>query len=473
MPRVFGFCLVALVAAFVVIQPARAAGDLIDRFEPQALDDAERRLIQTALAAAGDFNGPLDGDWGPASQAALEAWTFRSFHADAGNLHAAALVLSFLDEVALDGWSFEALDGYGIALALPLGLLGPPEPEQGGLRRWSRHGSLTVLVNRFDADKARAWHAAARRADADPGPRRDAPDLLVTAGRLADGRGFHTRSDRTAEGWTTVYLASRADEAEAMGLVAASIRPGSPDRWELPPGGRLSRLIADAIAPEPGQDTALPPAPGAGAPVGAGAGSTGTGFYLGPRTLVTAAHVVEGCARVALADGGDLDLVASDAELDIAVLAAPSPAPRWLSLAPGRAARLGQRVHAVGFPYYAIAGTSLNLTSGNVSALAGVDDDPRFLSFSAPVQPGNSGGPLIDAHGAVVGLVVARLSEDFIIEATGTLPQNVNYALAEGELAGFLHDNGVAATPGGLGPFAVDDGAPEGIEAAIVPVICE
>ena len=91
-------------------------------------------------------------------------------------------------------------------------------------------------------------------------------------------------------------------------------------------------------------------------------------------------------------------------------------------------------MHAAGFPYYSIAGTSLNLTSGNVSALAGVDDDRRFFTFSAPVQPGNSGGPLIDSRGAVRGLVVARLSEDYIVEATGSLPQNVNYALGEAEL---------------------------------------
>ena len=117
-------------------------------------------------------------------------------------------------------------------------------------------------------------------------------------------------------------------------------------------------------------------------------------------------------------------------------------------------------MHAAGFPYYSIAGTSLNLTSGNVSALAGVDDDRRFFTFSAPVQPGNSGGPLIDARGAVRGLVVARLSEDYIVEATGSLPQNVNYALGEAELARFLRQHRVDPAPGGLGGYDMADGAP-------------
>ena len=122
-------------------------------------------------------------------------------------------------------------------------------------------------------------------------------------------------------------------------------------------------------------------------------------------------------------------------------------------------------MHAAGFPYYSIAGTSLNLTGGNVSALAGVDDDRRFFTFSAPVQPGNSGGPLIDARGAVRGLVVARLSEDYIVEATGSLPQNVNYALGEAELARFLRQHGVEPAPGGLGGYDMDDGAPAEFDA--------
>jgi S1-C subfamily serine protease len=205
-------------------------------------------------------------------------------------------------------------------------------------------------------------------------------------------------------------------------------------------------------------------------------GGTGTGFYLAPRLILTAAHVVAGCRQPALADGTPLERLAGDARLDVAVLRAPRPARRWLALAdPGL--RLGPRVHAAGFPYYSIAGTSLTLTGGNVSALAGIDDDRSFFSFTAPVQPGSSGGPLLDSRGRVLGIVVARLSEDYIVEATGSLPQNVNYALREAEVAGFLSDQGLAdqglaAAPDAIGRFDPDDGVPDGFDGAIVPVVC-
>ena len=111
--------------------------------------------------------------------------------------------------------------------------------------------------------------------------------------------------------------------------------------------------------------------------------STGTGFYVVARILVTAHHVVDGCPRVSLADGTELSLVASDPALDIAALMAPDRRAQ-LAVARRRRVRLGQRVHAAGFPYYSIAGTSLNLTSGNVSALAGVDDDRPLLQLLRP-----------------------------------------------------------------------------------------
>ena len=113
-----------------------------------------------------------------------------------------------------------------------------------------------------------------------------------------------------------------------------------------------------------------------------------------------------------------------------------------------------------------------------MSSLADVNDDRRFFSFSAPVQPGSSGGPLIDADGGVMGLVVSRLSERYIAEATGTIPQNINYGLDHAELVSFLERNAIVTgemelSPGGIGRFDMERGAPDALEGAVVPVFCD
>ncbi len=69
------------------------------------------------------------------------------------------------------------------------------------------------------------------------------------------------------------------------------------------------------------------------------------------------------------------------------------------------------------------------LTDGRINSLAGALDDPRHFQISVAVQPGNSGGPLVSSFGNVIGIVVARLSDSATLEATGALPQNVNYAI--------------------------------------------
>ena len=79
-----------------------------------------------------------------------------------------------------------------------------------------------------------------------------------------------------------------------------------------------------------------------------------------------------------------------------------------------------------------------NVVTGNVTALAGLGDDSRFLQISAPVQPGNSGGPLFDRHGNVVGVVVAKLNALKIASATGDIPQNVNFAIKASVAIAFL-----------------------------------
>lgn len=490
MPRVLVFCVLALIAT---IGPLAAAdpdeAPLFRPFDPGPLAPPEVRLLEAALAATGDYAGPLDGKWQASGRAALAAYAAREFGGPPLNAHVAAAVTGLVDAIGADGWRESALPGLGLALALPLDRLDAAEPEDGGERRWTTDGALTLLTHRFDDAEVDRWHAAAVAADADPAAlrREREADRRVTAGTLRDGRAFYTRSDRIGGAWSTVYLAADASALGALRLAAASLHPGAAEPWDLPEGGVLTRLLVATAALIGSEPTAAAPTASAtlasdyGAAIAAtpalaerddaAVASTGSGFYLGPRVVVTADHVVAGCASLSLADGTPVELVAADPALDVAALRTPRPARRWLSLADGTL-RLGQRVHAAGFPYYSIAGTSLNLTGGNVSALAGVDDDRRFFSFTAPVQPGNSGGPLIDARGAVLGLVVARLSEDYIVEATGSLPQNVNYALREAELARFLADAGLAAAAAGIPRFDLDEGVPAGFESAIVPIVC-
>jgi serine protease Do len=498
------FVLVILLSVTCALPRAGRADDLgvlHAAFTYTPLDRSERRLLQTALAALGDYRGTLDGIWGPESRGAMERYVRRMFDDEVRNLHAAALVLTLADEVERHRWEARDFADIGVSFALPLAELMRPELEGDGLRWWSGKGALSVLALPHTADDVRMWHEVGLDRNARPDAlhtiRR--PELLVTSGVLDDGRLFHSRSYLTGDGWATVYVVAGPDQARHLNLIAASIRPGPPEVWDLPRGGRLARLtdltlqlieeswippepvpaplpenvarapvaaappVTPSVTPHDTQTVAPPAAPMA----------SGTGFYLGARTIVTAEHVIAGCARLSLPDGSALAVAAADRALDVAVLTAPRPSPVWLTLAPPQGLRLGQRIHALGYPYYSIAGTALHLTSGNVSALAGIGDDTRFFSFSAPVQPGNSGGPLMDQSGRVLGVVVARLSEEFIAETTGTLPQNVNYAISNLELFAFLRRSGIRAQPKGIGDFDMDGGAPEAISAAIVPILCD
>ena len=146
----------------------------------------------------------------------------------------------------------------------------------------------------------------------------------------------------------------------------------------------------------------------------------GTAFFVGRRTLLTNNHVVKECrgsikvrypdkpwssARVSGADDtNDLALLDTDME---------SLAVAGFHLQP----RLGESVAAYGFPYAGVLSSSGNFTLGNVTSLTGMRDDTRFVQISTPIQPGNSGGPLLDMAGSVVGVVVAQLNALLVMQA--------------------------------------------------------
>jgi len=130
-------------------------------------------------------------------------------------------------------------------------------------------------------------------------------------------------------------------------------------------------------------------------------------------------------------------IVKVDKTNDLALLKV-SGAFQALPIATPADARLGQSVFTIGFPNPDMQGIEPKLTRGEISSMAGMMDDPRHFQISVPVQPGNSGGPLVDLRGNVVGIVSMRLGDLRALKSTGALPQNVNYAIKGSLLNAFV-----------------------------------
>ncbi len=161
--------------------------------------------------------------------------------------------------------------------------------------------------------------------------------------------------------------------------------------------------------------------------------SSGTGFFItSDGFIVTACHVVKDAAKVKLVTNQGIKtavVVKFDSTNDIAILKAENAQYLSLPIKSSMGVKLGADVFTVGFPNVQLQGFEPKYTKGNISSLSGIQDDPRHFQISTPVQPGNSGGPLIDSTGDVIGIVVAKMGDVEALEATGSIPQNVNYAI--------------------------------------------
>ena len=127
-----------------------------------------------------------------------------------------------------------------------------------------------------------------------------------------------------------------------------------------------------------------------------------------------------------------------DSQIDLALLKSATPVSAVAAFRSGRGVRTGESVIVAGFPLPGLLSSDLNVTTGSVSALAGPGNDRRLIQITAPIQPGNSGGPVFDSSGNVVGIVVARLDTLKLIEQIGQSSQNVNFAISEGAARAFL-----------------------------------
>ena len=193
--------------------------------------------------------------------------------------------------------------------------------------------------------------------------------------------------------------------------------------------------------------------------------ASGSGFFITEDGyLITNNHVVKGATKVRLVTREgmiDAKVVQVDAGNDLALLKASNKkfnmtaeefldAPdgtkikqfelkfSTLPISASRAVKLGGTVATIGFPDPTLQGFAPKLAKGEIASLSGAADDARYFQISVPVQPGNSGGALVDERGNVVGVVSAKLNAAAALAASGALPENVNYAVKSSFLLGFL-----------------------------------
>ena len=153
--------------------------------------------------------------------------------------------------------------------------------------------------------------------------------------------------------------------------------------------------------------------------------ASGTGFFITEVRLVTEAGLIS--AKVVKVDSAnDLSLLKAEGKF------APLP------VVSSRTVKMGSTVATVGFPNIGLQGFAPKLAKGEIAALSGAEDDARYFQISVPVQPGNSGGALVDERGNVVGVVAAKLNVAAAVATSGALPENVNYAVKSSLLLSFL-----------------------------------
>jgi serine protease Do len=456
--------IVLILLALLMPVPASAftVEQLTQEFDARWLTDQEKRLLQTGLAFAGVYNGLIDGAWGGGSQRALERYTSdQGANQIVTNADAVLAALDAYSALEAEGWERQYNSTLDMTFLVPTKTL-----VQGGrsdvfynmeVGGRSIGYSLTVQdpggtlrLHQFTSETVLGEVYTVRR-----------PAVWITSGRRADGVSLYTRSDYRRGAWSTIMLSGNDRDAGAFAAITGSIAPDYAPAIGISPGVlsegiETLAVLMDKSEPPPrslkeGEGDAKA-ATGVGPAVG-----YGTGFVVtADGDVLTNRHVIANCRRLSI-DGKPAVVVAQDQTFDLALLQAEGLAGTMPATFAQDPARLNSDVTVAGYPLPDLLG-GLNITRGSVTSLKGIGGDGINMQISAPVQPGNSGGPVVNAAGQVVGVVVAKLDAAKVADLYDDIPQNVNFAI-RGEIAKlFLAQNGVdpVVVPAG-GPLAPED----------------
>ena len=393
----------------------------------------DEQKIDTALwlIATGDFNGVYRGEYTRRLHAAIEAFQTREGFAPTGVLppdqfaRLKTRAEAFLAPLGLK--RFE-LSGGGASLYVPRALFDSETRTKTGYAFERNDSSLSLL---FEAISDQTFEKLYQRFAESKGSRSVSyrvlqPSYFVSTGQFK-GRYYYTWFSRT-EAWPTGFSLSWSES-----------------RNEL--SNRLTTLLANAFEPQRTVSAAPPQSeqsPATGDDNAEVANISGTGFLISDRGhILTNHHVVKDCLRISARRGTQqavsVEIVTSNPSKDLALLKASGGlGSAHAKFRSGTPVRAGDDVVVFGFPLAGALSLQGNLVPGSVTALAGLKDDANSLQISAPVQPGNSGGPLLDRTGNVIGIVQSKLDALKTAKLTGDIPQNVNFAIKSQVILDFL-----------------------------------
>lgn len=415
---------------------------------PPGNDPEEIKILQYLLLWTTDYAGQIDGTADFMLQQSVRDYQAKTGARRTGTLDPALAKQLLKDaRTAIDrvGYAYGADVATKSHVALPRKLLGDAQPTKTGSRFTDTDGLVEVETVRRDASENASLRQIYRSV-LDPLDRTSVIQNLFRGDHFVlawfAGSNFHMIRfhDRGGELRGIKVRFDRGARSAFHPIAVAIVHDYSPfAAVEQPASLRAPNLRAPVGPQEPRRN-----------PSGRYSMSSGSGFVVSGRGhIITNAHVVEDCTTISTSSHKNVKLVGLDKRNDLALLLPPGNMVGAVKVAvfAAEAVRLGEDVATFGFPLRDILADQLHMTTGIVSSLAGLRGDPKFIQISAPVQRGNSGGPVIDLMGRIIGVVTSKLDALGIAQQSGgDLPQIVNFAVRHELVLSFMRRNNVEPT---------------------------
>ena len=402
------------------------------RASEATLDRAAREELQIALKWAGFYDAGIDGAFGPGTRRGMADWQTAQGLEPTGVLttrQRAALLRQY--NAVLDGLGLEMLSDAeaGITLPMPTAIVGFEKYDY-PFAHYTATGDLpaTVLLISQAGDRStlHGLYDVMQTLAIVPaeGPRRRDNTSFVLVGEGGDfvSHTEVTLAEGEIKGFTLVWPAG--DEARRTRLLGEmrkglSRSPGTLDPGQIGEAQRVD-LVAGLEIRKPRQAR--------------------SGFFIdGAGRVVTTTEAIAGCREITLDDTVAATLDARDDALGIAVLTPATPlAPLGVARLQTATPRLQADVALGGYPYGGLLGAP-SVTFGTLADLRGLDGAEGISRLQMRVLPGDAGGPVLDAGGAVLGMLLPRPGPD----SGRSLPAEVNFALSAGPLAEALTGLGI------------------------------